>query len=83
MNARDTVDPDRPIALGIASAGVALASQRGHFLVEQLLDVQQAQRNQRPDQLHLGIDFQLGVLLSVDDVDRAQRVTFLALPDRS
>ena len=45
------------------------ASQRCHFLVE-FLDVHQAQRNQRPDQLHLGIDLQLGVLLSVDDVDR-------------
>ena len=33
------------------------------------------------DQLHLGIDLQLGVLLSGDDVDRAQRATFLALPD--
>ena len=28
----------------------------------------------RPDQLHLGIDLQLGVLLSVDDVDRAPNV---------
>ena len=35
------------------------------------------------DQLHLGIDLQLGVLLSVDDVDPAQRATFLALLDRS
>ena len=61
----------------------ALARQRGHFLVEQLLDVHQPQRNQGPDQLHLGIDLQLGVLLSVDDVDRAQRATFLALPTDS
>ena len=82
--------PDRP---GVAAmpapadcrvfAGVALASQRGHFLVEQLLDVHQPQRNQGSDQLHLGIDLQLGVLRAVDDVDRAQRATFLALSDRS
>ena len=40
------------------------------------------QRNQRPDQLHLGIDFQLGVLLSVDDVDRAH-VPFLRFLNRT
>ena len=82
--------PDRPGVAPMTApadcrvfAGVAFASQRGHFLVEQFLDVQQPQRNQGPDHFHLGIDLQLRVPLSVDDVDRAQRATFLALPDRS
>ena len=35
--------------------GVARAGQRRHFLVEQLLHVQQAQRDQGADQLHLGV----------------------------
>ena len=75
--------PDRPgVATMTAPAervfAVAFASQRGHFLVEQFLDVHQPQRNQGPDQFHLGIDLQLRVPLSVDDVDRAQRATFRA-----
>ena len=64
-------------------AGIAPARQRRHLLVEQLLDMQQPQRNQGPDQLHLGVDVQFGILLPVDDVDRAQRANLLALPDGS
>ena len=56
--------------------GVARARQRRHFLVEQLLDVHQPQRDQGPDQLHLGIDVQLGIVLPVDDVEPNVR-TFL------
>ena len=58
-------------------AGRAPARQRRHLLVEQLLDMQQPQRNQGPDQLHLGVDVQFGILLPVDDVDRANVRTFL------
>ena len=60
-------------------AGVALARQRGHLRVEQLLDMHQAQRDQGPDELHLGVHLQLGVVLATDDLDRAQRATLLAL----
>ena len=64
-------------------AGVPLASQRCHLRVQQLLHVHQAQRDQGADQLHLGVHLQIGVVLAADDVDRAQRATLLALPDRT
>ena len=59
--------------------GRRVRSQRGHFLVEQFLDVQQPSGIKDRINFHLGIDLQLRVPLSVDDVDRAQRATFLAL----
>ena len=62
-------------------AGVPLARQRRHLLVEQLLDMHQPQRNQGPDQLHLRVDVQFRVLRPVDDLNRAQRANLLALPD--
>ena len=37
-------------------AGVAFARQRRHLVVEQLLHVHQAQRDQGPDELHLGVE---------------------------
>ena len=62
---------------------VALARQRRHLLVEQLLHMHQAQGNQRADQLHLRVQLQIRVGLAVNDVDRAQLANFLALPDRT
>ena len=49
--------------------GVARARQRRHLLVEQLLYVHQAQRNQRTDQLHLGVQLQIRVGLAANDRD--------------
>ena len=73
-----TASPDRRVL-----PGVALAGQRRHLLVEHLLHVHQAQGDQGPDQLHFGVELQIGVVLALDDVDRAQRATLLALPDWS
>ena len=64
-------------------AGVVLAGQRRHLLVEQLLHMHQAQGDQRPDQLHLGVQLQIGVVLAAHDVDPTQLTTLLALPDRT
>ena len=73
-----TASPDRRVL-----PGVALAGQRRHLLVEHLLHVHQAQGDQGPDQLHFGVELQIGVVFALDDVDRAQRATLLALPDRT
>ena len=73
-----TASPDRRVL-----AGVALAGQRRHLRVEHLLHVHQAQGDQGADQLHLGVELQIGVVLAADDVDRTQRATLLALPDRT
>ena len=64
-------------------AGVAFARQRRHLRVEQLLHVHQAQGDQGPDELYLGVELQVGVVLAADDLDRTQRATLLALPDRT
>ena len=64
-------------------ARVALAGQRRHLLVEQFLHMHQAQGHQGPDQLHLGVQLQLGVVLAAQDVDPPQLANLLALPDRT
>ena len=51
-------------------AGVSFARQRRHLLVEQLLHVHQAQGDQGPDELYLGVELQVGVVLAADDLDR-------------
>ena len=64
-------------------AGVALAGQRGHLLVEQLLHMHQAQGHQGPDQLHLGVQLQLGVVLAASDVDPPKFAGYIRVSQRA
>ena len=73
-----TTAPDRGVLAGIPGTG-----QRRHFVVEHLFYVHQAQGNQRPDQLHLRVEFQITVVFPADDVDWTQLATLLALHDRT
>ena len=73
-----TAPPNRRIL-----AGVVPASQRRHFRVEQFLHVHQTQWDQRANQLHLGLQLQIRVVLAADDLNRTQRATLLAPADRT
>lgn len=62
---------------------VTRTGQLRDLVVEQLLDVHQAQRHQGANRLHLRVHIKFGVLLAADDLDVAQATGLLALLDRS
>ena len=53
------------------------------LVIEQLLDVHQAQRDQGQNHLYLGVHIEPGVLLAADDVHLPPTTGLLAILDRS
>ena len=64
-------------------ARMTSTGQLRDLVIEQLLDVHQAQRHQGSNHFHLGVHIEPGVLLAPDDVHLPQTTGLLAFPDRS
>jgi hypothetical protein len=85
-----TTEPDAARIAAVPATALLLvlprvtgAGELPKFLREKILHVQQTQRDQRANQLDLGVQLQLGVLLTIDDFHLAEALLSLASLNRT